>query len=119
MINALRLLGYNKTCSKLDDKELAVSTQSFIPPGNTLLLLSGGLKVKVEGNISDKVTDNPYFDPSQTIRVIFTYLGNNDITEGNLPITKNIMAGKFLVKINILKSKVRGAVIVRYQNCKI
>ena len=119
MINALRLLGYSKTCSKSDFKELAVSTQSFIPPGNTLLLLSGGLKVKVEGNISDTVTDNPYFDPSKTIRVIFTYLGNNDITEGNLPITKNIMAGKFLVKINILKSKVRGAVIVRYQNCKI
>ena len=119
IITALRLLGYNKTCSKSDYKELAVSTQSFIPPENTLLLLSGGLKVKVEGNISDIVTDNPYFDPSQPIRVIFIYLGNNDIIEGNLPITKNIMAGKFSVKIKILKSKVRGAVIVRYQNCKI
>ena len=119
IINVLRLLGYNKTCSKSDYKELAVSTQSFIPPENTLLLLSGGLKVKVEGNISDIVTDNPYFDPSQPVRVIFIYLGNNDIIEGNLPITKNIMAGKFSVKIKILKSKVRGAVIVRYQNCKI
>ena len=119
IINALRLLGYNKTCSKSDYKELAVSTQSFIPPENTLLLLSGGLKVKVEGNISDIVTDNPYFDPSKPIRVIFIYLGNNDVIEGNLPITKNIMAGKFSVKIKILKSKVRGAVIVRYQNCKI
>ena len=119
IINALRLLGYNKTCSKSDYKELAVSTQSFIPPENTLLLLSGGLKVKVEGNISDIATDNPYFDSSKPIRVIFIYLGNNDIIEGNLPITKNIMAGKFSVKIKILKSKVRGAVIVRYQNCKI
>lgn len=119
IIDALRLLGYNKTCSKFDTKELAVSTQSFIPPENTLLLLSGGLKVKVEGNISDTVTDNPYFDPSQPIRVIFIYLGNNDIVEGNLPITRNIMAGKFSVKIKILKSKVRGAVIVKYQNCKI
>ena len=119
IIDALRLLGYNKTCSKFDYKELAVSTQSFIPPENTLLLLSGGLKIKVEGNISDKVNDIPYFDPSQTIRVIFIYLGNNDIVEGNLPITKNIMAGKFSVKIKILKSKVRGAVIVQYQNCKI
>ena len=119
IINALRLLGYNKTCSKSDYKELAVSTQSFIPPENTLLLLSGGLKVKVEGNISDIATENPYFDPSQPIRVIFIYLGNNDIIEGNLPITKNIMAGKFSVKIKILKSKIRGAVIVRYQNCKI
>ena len=119
IIDALRLLGYNKTCSKFDYKELAVSTQSFIPPENTLLLLSGGLKVKVEGNISDTVTDNHYFDPSQPIRVIFIYLGNNDIVEGNLPITRNIMAGKFAVKIKILKSKVRGAVIVQYQNCKI
>ena len=119
MIDALRLLGYNKTCSKLNYKELAVSTQSFIPPENTLLLLSGGLKVKVEGNISDTVTDNPYFDPSKRIRVIFIYLGNNDIVEGNLPIKKNIMAGKFSVNIKIMKSKVRGAVIVQYQNCKI
>ena len=115
----MRLLGYNKTCSKFDYKELAVSTQSFIPPENTLLLLSGGLKVKVEGNISDTVTDNPYFDPSQPIRVILIYLGNNDIVEGNLPITRNIMAGKFAVKIKILKAKVKGAVIVQYQNCKI
>ena len=119
MIDALRLLGYNKTCSKFDYKELAVSTQSFIPPENTLLLLSGGLKVKVEGNISDLVTDNPYFNPSKPIRVIFIYLGNNDIIEGNLPIKRNIMAGKFSVKIEILKSNIRGAVIVRYQNCKI
>ncbi len=119
IIDALRLLGYNKTCSKFDSKELAVSTQSFIPPENTLLLLSGGLKVKVEGNISDTVTDNHYFDPSQPIRVILIYLGNNDIVEGNLPITRNIMAGKFAVKIKILKSKVKGAVIVQYQNCKI
>ena len=119
IIDALRLLGYNKTCSKFDYKELAVSTQSFIPPENTLLLLSGGLKIKVEGNISDTVTDNPHFDPSQPIRVIFIYLGNNDIVEGKLPITRNIMAGKFSVKIKILKSKVRGAVIVQYQNCKI
>ena len=77
------------------------------------------LKVKVEGNISDSVNDNPYFDPTKPIRVIFIYLGNNDIVEGELPITKNIIAGKFSVKIKILKSKVRGAVIVRYQNCKI
>ena len=119
IIDALRLLGYNKTCSKFDSKELAVSTQTFIPPENTLLLLSGGLKVKVKGNISDTVNDNPYFDPSKPIRVIFIYLGNNDIVEGNLPITRNIMAGKFSVKIKILKSKIRGAVIVQYQNCKI
>ncbi len=119
IIDALRLLGNNKTCTKIEYKELAVSTQSFIPPENTLFILSGGLKIKVEGNISDQVNDNPYFEPSKPVRVIFIYLGNNDIIEGDLPISKNISAGKFSVKLKIVKSKVRGAVIVQYQSCSI
>ena len=118
IIDNLRLLGKNKICNSFKYKELPVSTKSFIPPENTLLLLSGSLKVKAEGNIID--TDKiPYFDPSKPLRVIFVYLGNNDIVEGNLPISKNIMAGKFSVNLKILESKVRGAVIVRYQSCKV
>ena len=109
----------NKICNNFEYKELAVSTHSFVPPENTLILLSGSLKVKVEGNITDKINENPYFDPSKPLRAIFIYLGNNDIVEGNLPISKNIMAGKFSVNIKVLESKVRGAVIVRYQSCKI
>ena len=119
IINNLRLLSKNKICSNYQYKELAVSTQSFVPPENTLILLSGSLKVKAEGNINDIINENPYFDPSKPLRAIFIYLGNNDIIEGNLPISKNIMAGKFSVNIKISESKVRGAVIVRYQNCKI
>jgi hypothetical protein len=65
------------------------------------------------------VSDNPYFNPSKPLRVIFIYLGNNDIIEGNLPIKKDILAGKFSVKMEILKSKVRGAIIVRYKTCKV
>ena len=119
IINNLRLLGKNKICSSFKYKELAVSTHSFIPPENTLLLLSGSLRVKAEGNITDTINKDPYFDPSKPLRVIFIYLGNNDIMEGNLPISKYIMAGKFSVNIKILESKVRGAVIVRYQSCKV
>ena len=119
IINNLRLLNKNKICNNFQYKELAVSTQSFIPPENTLTLLSRSLKVKAEGNITDTINENPYFDPSKPLRAIFIYLGNNDIVEGNLPISKNIMAGKFSVDIKILESKVRGAVIVRYQSCKI
>lgn len=119
IINNLRLLSENKICNNLKSAELAVSTQSFIPPQNTLLLLSGGLKIKAEGNISDDVYDNPYFNPSKPLRIIFIYLGSNDIIEGKLPIKKDIMAGKFSVKVEILKSNVRGAVIVSYKTCKI
>ena len=119
IINNLRLLSKNKICNNFKYEELAVSTQSYVPPENKLILLSGGLKVKAEGNITDTINKNPYFDPSKPLRLIFIYLGNNDIVEGNLPIRKSIMAGKFSVNIKILKSKVRGAVIVRYQSCKI
>ena len=119
IINNLRLLSKNKICNISKFEELAVSTQSFIPPQNTLLLLSGGLKIKAEGNISDEMNDNPYFNPSKPLRVIFIYLGNNDIIEGNLPIKKDILAGKFSVKLQILRSKVRGAVIVSYKTCKV
>ena len=119
IIDNLRLLGKNKICNNFQYKELPVSTQSFIPPENTLLLLSGSLKVKAEGNIVDTIDKIPHFDPSKPVRVIFVYLGNNDIVEGNLPINKNILAGKFSVNLKILESKVRGAVIVRYQSCKV
>jgi hypothetical protein len=119
IINNLLLLSENKICTNFFIKELAVSTQSFIPPQNTLSLLSGSLKIKAEGNISDNFNDNPYFNPSKPVRVILIYLGNNDIIEGNLPIKKAIFADKFSVNFEILKSKVRGAVIVRYKTCKI
>ena len=119
IIDNLRLLGKNKICSSFKYEELAVSTHSFIPPENTLLLLSGSLRVKAEGNITDTINKDPYFDPSKPLRVIFIYLGNNDIIEGDLPLSKNIMAGKFSINLKILESKVRGAVIVRYQSCKV
>ena len=119
IIDNLRLLGGKKNCDQFHYKELSVATQSFIPPQNTLILLSGGLKIKAEGNIFDKTNENPYFNPLKPLRIIFKYLGNNDLVEGTLPIEKIIMAGKFSVKIDILESKVRGAVLVRYKTCKI
>ena len=119
MIDNLRLLGLQKTCDNFLFKELSVTTQSFIPPQNKLILLSGGLKIKAEGNINDKTNDHPYFDPLKPLRIIFIYLGNNDQIEGTLPIKKKIFAGKFSVEIQILKSKVIGAVLVRYKTCKI
>ena len=102
---------------ELDNMEITDEVKTVLPAN--YINMNFIAPFKVEGNISDPVSDNPYFDPSKPIRVIFVYLGNNDIVEGNLPITRNIIAGKFSVKIKILKSKVRGAVIVRYQNCKI
>ncbi len=119
IVNNLRLLGTNKVCSGFQYKELPVSTQSFTPPRSILLLLSGSLKIKAEGNINDISNDNPYFNPAKPLRITFIYFGNNDLVEGNLPISKNILAGRFSVKIKVLKSKVRGVVIVGYQTCKV
>jgi hypothetical protein len=119
IIDNLRLLSAKKTCDNSKSKELSVTTQSFIPPQNKLILLSGGLKIKAEGNINDKTNNHPYFDKLKPLRITLKYLGNNEIMEGKLPIKKIISGGKFSVLIEILNSKVRGAVIVRYKTCKI
>ena len=119
IINNLTLLSKNKVCANSQNAELAVSTRSFVPPKNTLSLLSGSLKIKAEGNISGDFNDNPNFNVSKPVRVTLIYLGNNDIIEGELPLKKAIFADKFSVNIEILKSKIRGAVIVRYKTCKI
>ena len=119
IIDNLRLLGGKRICNNYIYKELSVSTQSFIPHQNTLIVLSGGLKIKAQGNIFDKTNDNPYFNPLKPLRINFKYLGNNDVIEGKLPIEKTIRAGKFSVNLEILESKIRGAVLVRYKTCKI
>ena len=119
IINNLILLSKNKVCTNSQNAELAVSTQSFVPPNNTLSLLSGSLKVKAEGNISEGFNDNPNFDVSKPVRVTLIYLGNNDMIEGKLPLKKAIFADKFSVNLEIVNSKIKGAVIVRYKTCKI
>jgi len=119
IIDNLRLLGEKRICENFRNKELSVSTHSFTPHQNTLILFSGGLKIKAEGNIFDKTNDNPYFNPLKPLRIIFQYLGNNDLIEGTLPIKKTIMAGNFSVKLKVLESKIRGAVLVSYKTCKI
>jgi hypothetical protein len=119
IINNLKLLSKNKVCANSQNAELAVSTQSFVPPKNTLSLLSGSLKIKAEGNISEGFNDNPNFDVSKPVRVTLIYLGNNDMIEGKLPLKKAIFADKFSVNLEIVNSKIKGAVIVRYKTCKI
>ena len=119
IINNLILLSKNKVCANSQNAELAVSTQSFVPPKNTLSLLSGSLKIKAEGNISESFNDNPNFDVSKPVRVTLIYLGNNDMIEGKLPLKKAIFADKFSVNLEIVNSKIKGAVIVRYKTCKI
>jgi hypothetical protein len=119
IINNLTLLSKNKVCANSQNAELAVSTQSFVPPKNTLSLLSGSLKIKAEGNISEGFNDNPNFDVSKPVRVTLIYLGNNDMIEGKLPLKKAIFADKFSVNLEIVNSRIKGAVIVRYKTCKI
>ena len=119
IINNLILLSKNKVCANSQNAELAVSTQSFVPPKNTLSLLSGSLKIKAEGNISKDNNEDPNFNLFKPVRIILIYLGNNDIIEGELPLKKAIFADKFSVNLEIIDSKVRGAIIVRYKTCKI
>ena len=118
IIEHLRLLTNKKKCQSYDQKELALSTQNFIPPNRTLILLGGSLRINGQGLSIDKTIDKPFFDPKKPILLTLMYFGGLEIVEITLPIKKNIMANKFIIKLHIIESNLRGSVIVKYKVCK-
>ena len=119
IINSMKQLSKLKICNNYISKELSVSTSNFIPPQNMLSLFSGGLKIKAVSNKISENDNNPYFNPDNPLKIKFIYLGNSDIVEGILPLKKDISAENFLVKIKLIKSEVRGAILVKYKTCKV
>lgn len=119
IIEHLRLLTNQEKCRKFRSKELSVSTENFIPPNSFLTILGGGLRLKAEGTSKDKTLDKPFFDTSKPIILSLIYFGGTETISQKLPINKKIYAGKFLVNLSILKSSVRGSVIVKYNSCRL
>ena len=80
--------------------------------------MGGGLRL-TEGSSKDKTLDKPFFDTSKPINLSLIYFGGTETINQKLPIRKKIYAGKFLVNLRILKSSVRGSVIVKYNSCRL
>ncbi len=119
IINHIRILNGKEKCRNLTSKEMAVSTENFIPPNSFLTLLGGGLRLKAEGVSIDNSPDKPFFDPNKPINVSLIYFGGTETLTKKLPISKKIYAGRFVINLIIKKSNVRGSIIVRYNTCKL
>ena len=118
IIQHLKVLTNEKKCQKYDMKELSVSTENFIPPNSTLILLGGSLRMKVQGSTISKTIEKPFFDSKKPIIVTLMYFGGKEIIEKKLPIKKELIANRFSIKLNIVESSLRGSVIIRYKVCK-
>ena len=119
IIKHIRLLISDENCRNFKSKEMSVSTENFIPPNSFLTILGGGIRLKAEGLSIDKSFDKPFFDSNKPIKMSFIYFGGTDTVEKQLPILKKIYAGRFVVNLKIIKSNVRGSLIVRYNTCKL
>ena len=119
IINHIRILNGKEKCRNTTSKEMAVSTENFIPPNSFLTLLGGGLRLKAEGVSIDNSPDKPFFDPNKPINVSLIYFGGTETLTKKLPISKKIYAGKFVINIMIKKSNMRGSIIVSYNTCKL
>ncbi len=119
IIDHLRILTNNRICQKKENKELYVSTENFIPPNSTITLLGGNLRLKAQGLTKNKTIDKPFFDPEKPLSVTLMYFGGNEVLEEKLPIQTAILANKFSVVLNIVKSNLRGSVIIKYKVCKV
>ena len=119
IINHIRILTGKEKCRNSTVKEMSVSTENFIPPNSFLTLLGGGLRLKAEGVSIDNSPDKPFFDPNKPINISLIYFGGTETLTKKLPISKKIYAGKFVVNLIIVKSNVRGSIIVKYNPCRL
>ena len=113
------MLTNQEKCRNFSSKELSVSTENFIPPNSFLTILGGGLRLKAEGTSKDKTLDKPFFDTSKPVNISMIYFGGTENIIQRLPIKKKIYAGKFVINLKIIKSSVRGSVIVKYNTCRL
>ena len=136
-INIIYFLDYGSQSLLLLDIFIKYNSNSIIAIANKEMIIAAGnkliSKIKKSNNKLipldsehyslyeniNNTSKTPYFNPEKPIRAIITYLGYSEIIEGELPIIKNIRANKFIVKVKLSKSKIRGAVMVSFQSCKI
>ena len=119
IIENIRILTGKEKCRNFTSKEMSVSTENFIPPNSFLTLLGGGLRLKAEGRSINNSPDKPFFDANKPIDLSLIYFGGTETLTKKLPISKKIYAGKFVINLSIIKSNVRGSIIVKYNTCKI
>ena len=115
---ALQSASKPSRCRPLEEKDLAVATSFFAGKEANTDLLDGAIRVFVEGEAHQEATkERPWFDPKKPVSMRVSYLTGEKILTDPLPMTMNLMADSWLLKINLKETSLKGYVNLTMSKC--
>ncbi len=115
---ALQTVSLPSRCRPVEAKDIAVATPFFAGKESNTGLLNDAVHVFVEGVAGQQATaERPWFDPEQPVSMRVAFLGGEKITSGQLPITMNIIADTWLMKLDVVETSLQGYVNINISKC--
>ena len=115
---ALQSVSLPSRCRPVEEKDVAVATPFFAGKESNTGLLNDNIHVFVEGIAGQQATaERPWFDPEEPVSMRVAFLGGEKITSGALPLTMNIIADTWLMKLDLVETSLQGYVNVRISKC--
>ena len=115
---ALQTVSLPSRCRPVEEKDIAVATPFFAGKESNTGLLNNNIHVFVEGIAGQQATaERPWFDPEEPVSMRVAFLGGEKITSGQLPLSMNIIADTWLMKLELNETSLQGYVNVRISKC--
>jgi hypothetical protein len=118
IMSSLKSLGKPINCREVARHDVAVATPLYAGPESKLELFSGGLNLFVEGHAGKRSErETPWFNPASPVRIRHAFLNGQKIIEGVLPLETIIPAEEWVLKLNYIKSDLRGYITTIVSSC--
>ena len=115
---ALQTVSLPSRCRPVEDKDVAVATPFFAGKESNTGLLNDAIQVFVEGVAGQQATaERPWFDPSEPVSMRVAFLGGEKITSGSLPLSMNIIADTWMMKLDLVQTTLQGYVNISISKC--
>ena len=115
---ALQSVSVPSRCRPVEAKDIAVATPFFAGKESNTGLINGAVHVFVEGVAGQQATaERPWFDPEEPVSMRVSFLGGEKIASGMLPVTMNIIADTWLMKLDVVETSLQGYVNVNISKC--
>lgn len=105
-------------CSEPDVKRFVLSTPANKGPASKVLIADGSIVVEGVGKSARNEKGQPeaWYDPAQSVKIIFNHDGTKDIKRGTLPIRYSVVSGDREYRFTI-ESGARSFAKVVYDSC--
>ena len=115
---ALQTVSLPSRCRPVEEKDVAVATSYFAGKESNTGLLNDAIHVFVEGVAGQQATaERPWFDPEKPVSMRVAFLGGEKITSGALPLSMNIIADTWMMKLDLVETTLQGYVNVSVSKC--